>query len=191
MDIHDVETLPVLWRRWTEIVAGFASREPGRFRLDPVEYEAFHRALLRACQDRAHASDAQRAAWLDSLEFLVEPWITAGSLEQADQELLTDVLARCRSIDREMNGRDWTRPVRRHPWLLVVAIVCLIIPPVLVVLVDWGTLPLADVLHPGRRWIRTLLRETSALGWVYFGSGLLGVAFVFWAFWALSGPSRR
>ena len=110
MDTRQPAALLVLWRRWTKVVAWFAGRDPGRLRLDPAEYEALHRALLAACRALAQKADPGRAFPLDGLQQLVQPWITAASLEQADGELLADLLARCRVIDLELGGHGWLAP---------------------------------------------------------------------------------
>jgi hypothetical protein len=184
------EALPVLWRRWTDVVACFAGREPGRLHLDPVEYEALHRDLARACEALAENADPKRAAWAAGLVLLVQPWITAGSLEQADGELLADVLARCRIIDRELGGRDWLRPLRRVRWLTLLVLACLVVPPLLVTVTYWGELPLADTVDSAWRSMRHVVRATGGIGLWFTGGGLLVLGFVVWAVWALAGSRR-
>ena len=189
MGTHHLATLPHLWRRWTEVVAWFAYREPGRLGLDPNEYDALHRALMRECQVQAEKAGADRAAWFRCLEQLVGPWLTTGSLEHADRELLADLLARCRIVDRELNGRDWLAPLRHHRWLAALVLACFMAPPVLVAVVDWGELPLAGPLRVGWRSFRVALREMGGPGFWFAASGLL--VFLLLAIWALASPSRR
>jgi hypothetical protein len=186
---HPLGTLPVLWRRWTGVVARYAGCEPGRLRIGPAEYDTLHRELLQACQALAENADAERLAWLGSLEQLIRPWMGLGSLEHADRELLADVLSRCRIIDRELSVRDWLAPLRRHRWLAVLVLGCLIVPPVLVAVVYWADVPIVDTLRPVWRWVRVTLRDTGGLGFWFAISGL--VVFALCAVWGLAGPSRR
>ena len=99
------------WRRWTEVVVGFALRRPARWRVRPREYEALQAALVSACREPAGA-DPDRREYYEGLAALVSPWLTTRVLEQTDRSLLLDLADRCQRVDRELNGDDWGRVIR-------------------------------------------------------------------------------
>src|SRR5262249_43904049 len=90
------------WRHWTRIVERLARR-----RKCPVgsrEYQALHQELLRGCRSLADgAGEADRALY-QHLEDLVHPWLTALVLEQADRDILEDLLFRCRQAGQKLTG---------------------------------------------------------------------------------------
>ncbi len=90
--------------RWLSIVELYARRRPGRRRVEPAAYAALHRALLAACRAPGTWEPARREA----LDRLVAPWLSTVTLARADRELLADLLARLRALQRELGGR-------RHP----------------------------------------------------------------------------
>jgi hypothetical protein len=147
MQRQRTRTLRVLWQRWTGVVALFANRAPGRRRLDPAEYERLYRELLRACEAAAESADPRSTAWLADLQHLVRPWLSSTALQQADQELLTDLLARCRRVEEQLGGRGCLGPLARLlAWL---GLGCL--------------LTLALVL--AARWLRETAAEAALSGW--------------------------
>jgi hypothetical protein len=189
-DARPPAALGMLWRRWLDVVASFANRNPGRMGLDAVEYEALHSALVGACQALAAKADAGGRAWYDGVLQVVRPWLNVGSLAQADQELLADLLARCRIIDEELTGCNWSKRLRRQRLLVALGAACFLLPPLLVAVMYWSELPLADFASGGWRWMRSLWRSTGGLDFWFAGGGLLTMAFVFWGLWAVSRPRR-
>jgi hypothetical protein len=192
MVIRQSAALPVLWRRWTELISGFAERQARRARFDASEYEALHRALLAACQAMIVHADPEHAAWLTRMQQLVEPWMTAATLEKIDKELLADVLARCRAIDQEMGGLGWSwnRLIRRQRALVTLVLGCLIVPPLLVGVAYWSELSPSDVFETGWRSMRRLIRGSGELTFWFAGTVVAGLSFVLWALWGLAGPRR-
>jgi hypothetical protein len=121
MDTREIRLLPRLWRRWLAVVSLFQRRAPGRVRLVPEEYQALQQSLLQLCEqlDKEVPPDLQPR--LKHLEQLVRPWLNASALEQADRELLADLVARCHRA-----AAGWLEPEPRRgwlPWLLVVFLI--------------------------------------------------------------------
>ena len=127
MATHQLGPLPELWRRWLGVVTQFARRAPGRVRLIAGQYEALQRALLTACQDVVENAEPELKGRLQRLEQLVRPWLNAASLENADKELLENLVARCRHL-----ASGWLEPVQARRWLAWLFGVLLVIGCVLV-----------------------------------------------------------
>jgi hypothetical protein len=90
------------WRRWTLVVELFTRQARARLGVRPQDYERLHAGLLASC--RALLKDADEAGRLiaRSLEQLAGPWPNTGALEQADREILFDLLGRCREAGRRL-----------------------------------------------------------------------------------------
>ena len=191
MDIRQATALPVLWQRWTEFVAGIAGDKKRRVRIDPTEYEALHRALLAACQAMITRAQADAHTWLRHLQQVVEPWMTASSLEQIDNELLQDILVRCRAVDREIGGHGWGATLlRRQRWHIALVVSCLVAPPLVVAITYWGELSPSDSFQTGWRSTRRLVQATGDGGFWFLATCAAVLGFTVWTLWALAGPRR-
>jgi hypothetical protein len=95
-----------LWHRWTAVVEQFARRRRGRRRLREREYQALHQNLLRVCQALAGA-DEQARPFYEGLETVARPWLSLWVLEQADRQILFDLLDRSRQAGGELGGPTW------------------------------------------------------------------------------------
>jgi hypothetical protein len=93
------------WCRWTSTVELFANHRPGRRRGGHEAYRTMHRELIAACRSMASEADAEGRIYYEKLEDLVAPWLSLNTLERAETEILADLLARCRRVDRELGGR--------------------------------------------------------------------------------------
>jgi hypothetical protein len=93
------------WGRWTDVVELFALRRPGRRHVEPARYLDLHRSLLASCRRLAESSPEAERPYYEALEDLARPWLTRRALTQADPEILASLLARCRSIARELGAR--------------------------------------------------------------------------------------
>jgi hypothetical protein len=102
------------WLQWTALVEGFAHRRVARLRVDAEGYRKLHRELLRGCRSLAGRAGEPGRAFFEGLEDLVRPWLHPRVLEQADREILFDLLARCQEATRELTGRNPGR--RRWVW---------------------------------------------------------------------------
>src|SRR5262249_44383063 len=96
----DVAVLRRHWRRWTALVDQYARRRRGYSALDPQEYQRLHKDLLAACTSLNGASAGSQHDFYRGLANLVRPWLTLRVLEQADREILLDLLARCWEADK-------------------------------------------------------------------------------------------
>jgi hypothetical protein len=158
-----------------EVVELFVFRRPSRRRLDPQAYQALHRDLLEACRAEARAVDAQQRVFFEDLEELARPWLTLRVLQQADQEILFNLLDRCREAEWQLMGRAWIYRARgwARPVLAGVAVMSL----VLVGYLAWGSFgpTLVDWLQDA--WIMVWLaaRRVSGSNWWLVG-GLVLVA---------------
>lgn len=110
------------WHAWAVAVAGLAGRR-GRHRIDAAGYDLAHRELLRACRERAAATDGPARRYYEELAALAGPWLTTRALEQAGLEILLDLDERCRRIDRELGGdRRWAKLAARGSAAILAAL---------------------------------------------------------------------
>jgi hypothetical protein len=96
------------------VVEGFACRRRGWNHIRAGDYEVLHRRLLRACRSLADTGGKARQAYYQGLEALAKPWLTTRVLEQADRDILLQLLACCRREDRELGGGDRWRHIARR-----------------------------------------------------------------------------
>jgi hypothetical protein len=186
MAMHELDTLPQLWRRWTEVVRLFASGASSRLRLNPAEYQALHRALLQAFH--AQGAGPERTVWLRSVEQLVQPWLSASALEHADRELLADLLGRCRDIEKTPSGRAVLKPSHQYGRLALQFLGWLLAPLLLLAAAVWLWPPLGESLWSAWLTLRFQLRDWPDFGLWAGGSGLLLLVFVLIA---IAGTARR
>jgi hypothetical protein len=112
-----------LWRRWLAVVELMARNGRARSRLDPDDYRALHRELMEACRALARAPDNPKKWLYEHMERLVSPWLSVGALEQADGEIIDDLLFLCRQLDRQLSGRRWGAVIRRGAaWAFLILI---------------------------------------------------------------------
>jgi len=80
-----------------------------------------HKALITQCRSLAASGDKAEAAFYQDLEQLAQPWLTPRVLARADQEILLDLLVRCRHAEQRLGGRSWAQllPTGVLPALLV------------------------------------------------------------------------
>jgi hypothetical protein len=110
-----------LWQEWTAVVEEFARRRNSRHLLPLQGFQKLRQDLLDLC--RAYANRNGSARFYQGLESLVTPWLTLRTLEQADEEILVDLFARCREIEQDLGGQTWQFRARRmvKPALLALA----------------------------------------------------------------------
>ncbi|MBI1914729.1 MAG: hypothetical protein HYS12_08335 [Planctomycetes bacterium] len=120
-ETRELTVLRQLWGRWTAVVELFARKGRGRRRVDPAGYHTLHHELVAVCQTLATAGDKATRPYYANLEALSRPWLTCRVLEQADREILLDLLLRCQQVQRELVGESWAEVVRR--WFRRVAVV--------------------------------------------------------------------
>ena len=101
------------WRRWTEFIELVARRRSDLARVDPQEYHALHSRITAACRERAGSEDDAGRKFYEELEAQVRPWLSPRVLANADGEILSHLLARCRRIELELGGRAWVRTIQR------------------------------------------------------------------------------
>jgi serine/threonine protein kinase len=121
--------LPKAWRRWTAIVASFASGRPTRRTADQRAFEVLRGQLLEALRARAAEADGPERDLLLQLEAMVSPWVSVRSLAREDREILRDLLARCRAAEEFLGGRGSQagRAVLTAVWLILLAALSLIV----------------------------------------------------------------
>jgi serine/threonine protein kinase len=94
------------WRRWTATVATFAlGRRSRRFR-DPRTFTTLRNELLATLRARAAEIDGPERDFYLALEEVISPWVHLRSLARQDREILGDLLARCRHIERILKHRS-------------------------------------------------------------------------------------
>jgi serine/threonine protein kinase len=94
------------WRRWTATVATFAlGRRSRRFR-DPRAFTTLRNELLATLRARAAETEGPERDVYVTLEEVISPWVHLRSLARTDREILGDLLARCRQIERILKHRS-------------------------------------------------------------------------------------
>ena len=150
------------WHRWATVVEHYARRKD-RSVLEPATYDAHYRNLIAAFKRLAESNDAATREYGRNLEMLARPWMSTRVLELSDRDILFDLSARCRKIDRELNGRRWTSVLRR--WLqpaLTVLLVAVLIAFTISVL-GWAIQPLNDWFSDRWREIQLAFKEATAI----------------------------
>jgi hypothetical protein len=100
-----LRSLRPCWGRWTAVVELFANRRPGRRRVDPQAYLEVHRGLTEACRTSVDRGEEPGPDFFRRLEGLVLPWLDTSVLAKADREILLDLLAPCRDVEKELRCR--------------------------------------------------------------------------------------
>jgi hypothetical protein len=155
--------------------------------VDPDGYRALCRDLLAACRARADAEMGAGREPYVQMEGLVAPWVSVASLEQADAEILSHLLALGRHLSRQVGGRRWgIRLGRGLAWFLVLALLAAGATFVL-----QGT---CGDLSPLLRWgvgqaleARSLLLHSGYEPWLFVGAAVLTVL----AIYVVSRTARR
>ena len=117
----DRDVLRDCWGRWTAILSLYVRRRPARRRLDPRAYADLRKELIATCRSLAEAGGPERPFYA-SLEETVKPWLDLRVFDRTDREILFRLLAHCRKVEHELNGRKW-RPAWSFSGKLVLWIV--------------------------------------------------------------------
>ncbi len=91
------------WREWTRIVDLHYRRRRARKQVLPEEYARLHKELTGCCQALAASDDPARQAFYGSLQGLAQPWLTLGTLERADREILLSLLNCCQAAEKQLH----------------------------------------------------------------------------------------
>jgi hypothetical protein len=150
------------WRRWIRFIETAAARGRSSHRhIDRREYEAVHRRLTTVSRERAGSNDEDTKRVYREIEATVQPWMSPQALEQADREILSDLLERCRRIEHELTGRG-RAPRRDARWaLLLIAASSTAFVVLWSVRLDWSKL--ADALYDETRDLWTMFRRMGDL----------------------------
>jgi hypothetical protein len=179
-DTTGLAVLGPQWRRWTAVVARQAKRRGGS-RLSPTDYDALYRELLAACRALAKMGDIDQQPYARRLEALVRPWLAARAFDRADPDILFDLLAQCRRIDRELNGRDWGAVARA--WLRP-AVACLTgaaLMAMVLLALSWVPQPLDDWLRHEWWVVRVAVQESTDIQRFLAVGVVVALGAAFWA----------
>jgi hypothetical protein len=170
----DRAALRALWYEWTAIVELFARRRRSRRWLSDTRYRALHRELLRLCRGITAGDDEHQTVY-HTLESTVCPWLCLKTLEQAEVEVLIDLVRHCRRCGWQMGGPSFRyvarRWVRRGALLAAVSAVAVLLA-VLAVRLRGAWAGQVQAAMRAVRWASQHPGETA--GWVT-GGGLLAV----------------
>jgi hypothetical protein len=173
------------WCRWTEVVELFAGRRRARRRISPAWYQALRRQLLDGCRSRALDTDEVGRAFYQTLENLVQPWMTPQTLEQAEGEILHDLLDRCGQMEQSLGGRRWSRSGWRWAVVLLLLVGVGLVGGLLAWNVDGVWSPLVDRLGGWWRAARGVVERSSATErWIVGGAVLV----LFGMYWVTRTP---
>jgi hypothetical protein len=78
--------------------------------VDPVAYETLYGQLIDACRSVVDSAEGEKPGYSEGLEGLVRPWMNPRTLAHTDREILEDLLARCRQVERELRGHRARSP---------------------------------------------------------------------------------
>jgi hypothetical protein len=120
----EIEGLKTRFREWIHIVDLFANRRAARQKVDPVAYRELHKEIIEHCRAIAAPANEVDAVFFHYVRDLVRPWLTPTVLSRADSEILLDLLARSRQVERQLGLSSWRTQVAR--WALPVLIFSLV-----------------------------------------------------------------
>ncbi len=120
----EIEGLKTRFREWIHIVDLFAHRRAARQKVDPLAYRELHKELIEHCRAIAAPANEVDAVFFHYIRDLVRPWLSPTVLARADSEILLDLLARCRQVERQLGLSSWRRQFAG--WALPVLIVSLV-----------------------------------------------------------------
>jgi hypothetical protein len=123
------------WRRWTQFVALQVRHQGAQVVAAAQEYQTLHQELMAACVAVGGAAEGTTREFYQRLENLARPWLTASALAQADHEILLNLLAHCRYVEKELGLGYWGRGVRR--WVLA-GVALLVVATAVVLLLGWA-----------------------------------------------------
>jgi hypothetical protein len=175
-----------LWHRWLAVVELIAHRGTARGGVDPDGYRALCRDLLAACRARAATEVGAGRELYEQMGQLVAPWVSVASLEQADPEILSQLLALGRQLGRQAGGRRRVGLGRGWAWFFGLAL--LAAGFTLVLQATCGAL--SPVLRGGVGQLleaRSLLLHSGYEPWLFVGAAVLTVL----AIYVVSRTARR
>ena len=106
--LHDALAL------WTGVVSSIYHRQ-GRGNWKESDYRRLHEGLLSACQ-RGESVPAERRVLFRRLHAILQPWVSLDSLERTEPELLSNLLAQGRQLERDLGVRRSLG--RKGRWIL-------------------------------------------------------------------------
>ena len=176
--VETIGDLRTQWRRWTGIVQLVASRQKKRYAVDPDEYHALHSGLLRLARASANWGDAAPRPTVGGLEEILAPWVNLDSLVSADQEIVCNLLDRCRAVQGLLGGRLAARPNWKLAKFVLTAVVLVGAAVVLLAPgIDLVSLPSLN-LPPWMRHVTSFVRHGGSSGRLFMlGAGLTSIAF--------------
>jgi hypothetical protein len=101
--------------RWTKLIEPFARSRSARSRVDLGEFARLHHRITAQCRNLASTSDDDGRKLYEELEATVQPWLSPRVLAETDNDLLNQLLERCRRLECALGSRTKPRPVRRFP----------------------------------------------------------------------------
>jgi hypothetical protein len=109
-------------RRWMGCVEAIARDRSARLHLDRHAYQTLHERVIAQAQVLVGSGSGDIRSIAQEVVATVQPWISPLTLEKADGEILSDLLDRCRRIERALLGRRRAmRGTARRVLLCIVA----------------------------------------------------------------------
>jgi hypothetical protein len=143
------------------MVAAITRRRGSRL-VEPKAYRALHQELLAICQGLAAGAEEGEGGYYQRLQEVVQPWLTPSVLARTDQEILVQLLARCRAVEKELGGPPWSWALRR--WLqrslLGLTILAFLGAAGWVARVNGASIP--EALRQGRLWLGQAVANLDA-----------------------------
>jgi hypothetical protein len=149
-------------------VEAIARDRSARLHADRHEYQTLHERLIARGEVLANSGSDDIRSIAQEVLATAQPWLSPQTLEKADGEILLDLLAHCRRIERDLHGRGRAVRGTARPVLLCIAAAAL---SFVLLSIAWGRWSeFADTLYYGTRglWHAVLraddLQKLYALG---------------------------
>jgi hypothetical protein len=115
------EDLTIFWDLWINTVRRIENKK--NVKISKRRYMATYARIMRLCEDgdidRPNMSSSMRPLHI-SMRFLVSPWVSLESLQNADRKLLRNLLGQCGEIDRAMHPRALRLHKKWFPALVMI-----------------------------------------------------------------------
>lgn len=99
-----LRALAEMWRQWSDLARRDAQRHKTLARVNPQAYHELYTELLAAVRELKAGAKPKAAEFFEAMEEMLRPWVTAGSIQSADREIVYRVSRECAQVQRRLDG---------------------------------------------------------------------------------------
>ena len=99
-----LRALAEMWRQWSDLARRDAQRHKTLARVNPQAYHELYTELLAAVRELKAGAKPKAAEFFEAMEEMLRPWVTAGSIQSADREIVYRVSRECAEVQRRLDG---------------------------------------------------------------------------------------